>query len=178
MTTPRWLSADEEQAWRAFVLGTRLFFGALERDLQRTAGLPLIDYEILSVLSNVPNRVLRMSQLALIEQISASRLSHAVTRLEQEGWVRRELCPSDRRGWLAVLTDEGYAVLEAAAPHHVESVRKHLFDQLAPEQVEEMCRLGEALLGHLAPDSDPGCDLGAEQCDISAAVSQLRVGEE
>lgn len=156
--TTQWLDADEERAWRAFVVGTRLLFGRLERDLQQSAKLPLIDYEILSVLSNTPNRRLRMSQLALIEQISPSRLSHAVARLEAEGWVRRELCPSDRRGWLAVLTDEGFDVLKSAAPHHVQSVRAHVFDQIAPGQIEDMRRLGERLLGHLASDLAVECD--------------------
>src|SRR3712207_8740818 len=66
---------------------------------------------------------------------SRSGLSHAVSRLEERGWVRRQVCPDDGRGQLAVLTDEGFAALEAAAPVHVESVRTHLFDQLSPEQV-------------------------------------------
>ena len=77
-----------------------------------------------------------MSELADRCLSSRSRLSHAVSRLEERGWVRRQVCAEDGRGQLAVLTDEGFAALEAAAPVHVESVRTHLFDQLSPEQVE------------------------------------------
>ena len=100
-------------------------------------------------LSETPGRMMRMSELADRCLSSRSRLSHAVSRLEERGWVRRQVCAEDGRGQLAVLTDEGFAALEAAAPVHVESVRTHLFDQLTPEQVENMRDLGETLLRHL-----------------------------
>ena len=85
---------------------------------------------------------MRMSELAARAQSSQSRLSHAVARLEERGWVRRERCPADRRSYFAVLTDEGYAAIAAAAPGHVEEVRRSLFDVLTPEQVrslDEIC---------------------------------------
>jgi DNA-binding MarR family transcriptional regulator len=91
-----------------------------------------------------------MSELADRCLSSRSRLSHAVSRLEERGWVRRQVCPEDGRGQLAVLTDVGFAALEAAAPVHVESVRTHLFDQLSPAQVTAMRDIGETLLQHLA----------------------------
>jgi DNA-binding MarR family transcriptional regulator len=74
-----------------------------------------------------------------------------VSRLEERGWVRRQVCEEDGRGQLAVLTDEGFAALEAAAPIHVEGVRQHLFDQLTPEQVAALRDIGETLLRHLSP---------------------------
>ena len=92
-----------------------------------------------------------MSQLAERSLSSRSRLSHAVSRLEERGWVRRQVCEDDGRGQLAVLTDEGFAALEAAAPVHVEGVRTHLFDQLTPEQVAAMRDIGETLMHHLRP---------------------------
>ena len=102
-------------------------------------------------LSETPGLKLRMSELADRCLSSRSRLSHAVSRLEERGWVGREVCQDDGRGQLAVLTDNGFAALEAAAPIHVEGVRTHLFDQLSPAQVEAMRDLGETLLLHLDP---------------------------
>src|SRR5215210_5294661 len=123
----RWLDAEEQRTWRAFLGATQLLFEQLDRELQRDAGMPHAYYEILVRLSEAPGRVLRMSELADRSGSSRSRLSHAVSRLEDLGWVRREECPTDRRGLLAVLTDEGAAVLAAAAPGHVEAVRRQLF---------------------------------------------------
>jgi DNA-binding MarR family transcriptional regulator len=147
---PRWLDAEEQKAWRAWLYSTLLLQDQLERDLTREAGIPHAYYEILVQLSEAPGRMLRMSQLAEQSLSSRSRLSHAVSRLEERGWVRRQICEEDGRGQLAVLTDEGFAALEAAAPIHVESVRTHLFDQLTPEQVAAMRDIGETLLRHLA----------------------------
>src|SRR5215813_9508825 len=100
---PRWLDDRERQIWLAFIFATRLFWEEVERDLQRDAELPFGYYEILVMLSGAPDRTLRMSELADATQSSRSRLSHAVARLESQGWVRREECPTDRRGALAVL---------------------------------------------------------------------------
>ncbi len=148
---PRWLDHEERQVWLDWIFTTRLLWEELERDLQRDAGLPFGYYEILVMLSEAPDRRLRMSDLADATQSSRSRLSHAITRLEGAGWVRRESCPTDRRGALAVLTDEGFAALEAAAPDHVESVRVHLFDQLSPTQQQQLREICDALLDHLVP---------------------------
>jgi DNA-binding MarR family transcriptional regulator len=148
---PRWLDEDESRAWVAWILSTRLLWDELERDLQRDAGMPFSYYEVLVMLSESPTRARRMSELADATQSSRSRLSHAVSRLEELGWVRRESCPSDRRGSLAVLTDAGFAALEAAAPDHVESVRKHLFDLLSPEQLVQLREISDVLLDHLLP---------------------------
>jgi DNA-binding MarR family transcriptional regulator len=147
----RWLDAEEQRAWRAWLYSTQLLQERLDRELTRTTGISHAYYEILVALSETPGRKLRMSELADRCLSSRSRLSHAVSRLEERGWVGRELCPDDGRGQLAVLTDNGFAALEAAAPIHVESVRTHLFDQLSPEQVAAMRDLGETLLRHLGP---------------------------
>jgi DNA-binding MarR family transcriptional regulator len=147
----RWLDEEEQRTWRAFLHASRALWDALDRELQRDAGMPHAYYEILVRLSEAPNRMLRMSDLAQATSSSRSRLSHAVARLEEYGWVRREDCPTDRRGQLAVLTDAGFRVLEAAAPGHVEGVRTHLFDQLTPEQVGELRQISEAMLDHLDP---------------------------
>jgi DNA-binding MarR family transcriptional regulator len=148
---PRWLDEAERQTWLSWVFASRLLWEELERDLQEEAGYPFGYYEILMLLSETPGRARRMSDLADATQSSRSRLTHAIDRLEQRGWVRRETCPNDRRGSLAVLTDEGMAALEHAAPGHVESVRRHLFDVLTPEQLRELREISDALLDHLLP---------------------------
>jgi DNA-binding MarR family transcriptional regulator len=145
----RWLDEDEQRTWRAYLLATRLLMEQFERDLQADAGIPLTYYDILVRLSDAPDRTLRMSRLADELLASRSRLSHAVARLEAMGWIRREQCPGDRRGALAVMTDEGFAALEQAAPGHVESVRRHLFDQLTPAQLDELREVSERLRDHL-----------------------------
>jgi DNA-binding MarR family transcriptional regulator len=147
----RWLDADEQKAWRAWLYSSMLLHDRLDRELTHETGLSHAYYEILVQLSEAPGRALRMSQLADRSLSSRSRLSHAVSRLEERGWVRRQVCESDGRGQLALLTDEGCAALEAAAPTHVEGVRSHLFDQLSPEQVAAMRDIGETLLRHLGP---------------------------
>jgi DNA-binding MarR family transcriptional regulator len=149
MPEPRWLDDNEQRTWRAFITGFRTLFGQLDRELQRDAGIPHTYYEILVRLSEAPGRALRMSELAERTDSSRSRLTHAVDRLVERGWARREDCTSDRRGQLAVLTDLGMHTLEAAAPIHVEGVRTHLFDQLTPEQVGQLRAISEAILDHL-----------------------------
>ena len=148
----RWLEPDELEAWLAYVATTTLLEGALDRQLQRDSGMPHAYYQILAMLSEVPDRTLRMSELAAVTQSSQSRLSHAVARLERQGWVRRKPCPDDRRSTFAQLTEEGFAALAAAAPGHVRTVRKHLFDRLSGEQVGQLREICRAVLGGLDPD--------------------------
>jgi DNA-binding MarR family transcriptional regulator len=134
----RWLTAAEQRVWRSFIEATHMLFERLDQELTRDAAMPHTYYEVLVRLSEVPERRMRMSELADRSLSSRSRLSHAVARLEENGWVRRETCATDRRGQLAVLTDTGFAALEAAAPGHVEGVRSHLFDALTPQQVQHL----------------------------------------
>src|SRR4051812_10930407 len=135
MTDTRWLDADEQETWRAFVWTSRLLNEALDRQLQRDSGMPHAYYMILAMLSESPGRALTMTELATIVHSSPSRLSHAVNRLEEAGWVRRSKDAEDRRTTIAELTDEGFAALEKAAPGHVAEVRRTLFDPLTREQM-------------------------------------------
>ena len=148
---PRWLDAEEQRAWRAWLYSAQLLLDRLDRELTHATGIPHDYYEILVALSETAGRSMRMSELADRCLSSRSRLSHAVSRLEERGWVRRQVCPDDGRGQLAVLTDEGFAALRAAAPVHVDGVRAHLFDQLSADQVAAMRDVGETLLRHLGP---------------------------
>jgi DNA-binding MarR family transcriptional regulator len=161
----RWLDEEEQQTWRAFLSVTQLLFDQLDRELQRDAKIPHAYYEILVRLSESDGRTLRMSQLADSTLSSRSRLSHAVSRLEEAGWVERRSCPTDRRGQLAVLTDKGFAALEAAAPGHVEGVRSHVFDPLSPEQRAALRDISDTLLKPLVADRKAkGQSAGAADC--------------
>ena len=158
MTTSetRWLSASEQQAWRAFLTACQTLFGAIDAQLQRDAGLPHGYYEILVRLSEAPDRALRMSQLAEASTFSKSRLSHAVARLEERGWVRRTSCPTDGRGQIAVLTDDGFAALAAAAPGHVSQVRRSLVDRLSPRQIGQLLQISTAISAAAGQDGQAG----------------------
>jgi DNA-binding MarR family transcriptional regulator len=153
---PRWLTPSEQRAWRAYLESTKVLFDALDRQLQRDADMPHAYYEILVRLSEVTGRSIRMSELAERTQSSRSRLSHAVARLEERGWVRREDCVTDRRGQLAVLTDAGFAALAAAAPGHVASVRELVMDALTPDQLEQLAAIGDAIVAKVAAARTPG----------------------
>jgi DNA-binding MarR family transcriptional regulator len=159
MPGTRWLDDEEQRTWRAFLHASHLLFDQLDRELQRDAGMPHGYYEILVALSESPERTMRMSELATLTLSSRSRLSHAVARLEALGWVQRAACPTDKRGQLARLTEDGFAVLAAAAPGHVEGVRTHLFDVLAPAQVAQLRRISESVLAGLAAHHE-----GAREC--------------
>ncbi len=148
-TATHWLTDQEQATWRSFGRAARLLFAQLDHDLSRDAGMAPGVYEILVVLSEAPRRSMRMSELAEATLSSPSRISHAVERLVDVGWVERATCPSDRRGWLAVLTDSGYEALEAAAPRHVEHLRAHLFDGLSASQVADLGRMCETILARL-----------------------------
>lgn len=152
----RWLSSDEQQMWRSFLAMSRLLFAQLDADLAREFGMQAPAYGVLVRLSEAPSHTLRMSELADLEHFSRSRLSHAITRLEDLGWVERMTCESDKRGSYAVLTDHGYEVLKSAAPTHVEGVRKYLFDSLTSEQVDQLRTIAEAVLAGLTCPEESG----------------------
>jgi DNA-binding MarR family transcriptional regulator len=155
MAEPRWLTEREQGAWRAFLRATRRLDEALDAQLQRDSGMPHAYYEILVRLSESPERRLRMAELADGTHSSPSRISHAVARLEERGWVRREPCASDRRGQLAVLTDEGFAALAEAAKGHVEQVRTSVFDALTERQIDQLeqiaTRIADTIEGRRRP---------------------------
>jgi DNA-binding MarR family transcriptional regulator len=147
----RWLDADEQRTWLAWLGASELLMAALDAQLQRDAGIPHAYYAILAQLSHAPDRTRRMSDLASVVNSSASRLSHAVGKLEDRGWVVRSPCPSDKRSTLCTLTDEGFAFLAEQAPGHVAAVRRHLFDPLTDEQVAQLEQICSAVLDGLDP---------------------------
>ena len=149
MAKTRWLTASEQRAWRAYLEATTLLFDALDRQLQRDSTMPHAYYEILVRLSEAPGRSMRMSELADATRSSRSRLSHAVARLEERGWLQRVECPTDKRGQIAGLTDVGFAALEEAAPGHVAAVRRHLIDRLTRQQVAQLERIGSVVVAGL-----------------------------
>lgn len=147
----RWLSDSEQRTWRALMDMNRLVNAVTDRQLQHDAGMPAAYYAILVRLSEEPDRRMRMSALAESLDGSQSRLSHAVSRLEDRGWVERTRCPSDGRGWFAVLTDVGLKALQDAAPGHVDCVRSSVFDVLTPEQQRELREIATTVADHLRP---------------------------
>ncbi|WP_305789647.1 MarR family winged helix-turn-helix transcriptional regulator [Symbioplanes lichenis] len=146
MDEPRWLTDEQQQAWRKFIEVLVKMPAALETQLQRDAGLTHMGYHVMAALSERDDRRLPMSRLAKQASASLSRLSHVVARLEAQGWVRRERDPDDGRVQIAVLTDDGYAKMVDTAPGHVESVRHLVFDRLTPTQVRQLAKLCDALL--------------------------------
>lgn len=155
---PRWLTDEEQRTWRAYMNAATLLEDHLDRQLQRDAGMPHVYYGLLVQLVEAPRRRLRMTELAMNAKITRSRLSHAIARLEKNGWVRREDCPSDKRGQFAVLTDAGYEVLSKAAPGHVDAVRQAFFDRLTPEQHKALGEAMRIIAEGLQP-KDAGADL-------------------
>lgn len=143
-----WLNDREMSAWRAYIVGSSLLEHRLNRELQTEHELSIADYEILMRLSENPGQRMRMSELAEHVAYSKSRLSHGVRRLERAGWVRRMDCPDDARGVFAILTEEGWAKLHAAAPLHVTGVREHMIDLLSGEEQEVLGRVFERLIEH------------------------------
>ncbi|QKV97623.1 MarR family transcriptional regulator [Streptomyces sp. NA02950] len=152
----RWLTEDEQRTWQAYMQASMLLEDHLDRQLQRDAGMPHVYYGLLVKLSRAPRHRLRMTELAEAAKITRSRLSHAIARMEKDGWVRREDCPSDKRGQNAVLTDKGFEVLKQTAPGHVAAVRTAIFDRLSPEQVEQFGDICQIIREGLQPE---GADL-------------------
>jgi len=154
---PRWLTSAELDAWVNLVQVLMLLPTALDRQLREDTGIPHAYYQILAMLSDRPDRAMRMTELARLAGTTTSRLSHAVTSLEQRGWVRREACATDKRGQIARLTDAGMATIEAAAPGHVAEVRRLVFDRLSPEDVAQMRTITAKIIPAVA---DAGCARG------------------
>ncbi|MDX2682160.1 MarR family winged helix-turn-helix transcriptional regulator [Streptomyces soliscabiei] len=158
---PRWLTADQQHAWRAYRDLSVLLEDTLDQHLRRDAGISHLNYSVMVFLSEAPERRLRMTDLAERLKIARTRLSYVVGRMESEGWVRREDCPGDKRSQLATLTDEGMRVMERAAPGHVAFVQAAVFDRLTPEQASvfgEACEI--ILTGLTGPDRpSAGTDL-------------------
>lgn len=152
---PQWLTAEEQDAWVA-IAGIMLALpGPLEAQLQRDSGISLFEYLVLSSISMAPRRTLRMSEIARLANGSLSRLSNVVKRLEQQGWVRRDVDPCDRRYTVATLTDSGMALVTAAAPGHVQAVRHYVIEPLTTGQLRTVAAVGERIRSRLNSRPDP-----------------------
>lgn len=141
----RWLSDEQQRAWRSYLLGSLILNERLDADL-REHDLDLAEYEILVTLSEAADRQLRMAELADAVHQSRSRLTHTVTRMEKRGLIERTTCPVDRRGVWANLTDAGLRLLEDAAPSHVECVRRNFVDAIDPADLPAIGRAFRAVL--------------------------------
>ena len=150
---PRWLDAEESQAWRALAKTLERLPAALDAQLRRDAGISHFEYQVLALLSEAPDRTLRMSELATLAEGSLPRLSQVVARLEQPGWVRRTPDPADGRYTLATLTDQGLAKVNEAAPGHVEEVRRIVFDPLTKTQTRQLREIGRRIMRAIDPDN-------------------------
>ena len=157
----RWLSPEQQHAWRAYRRMALLADAAIARELAQDSGLSMPDYLVLSTLSESVGHRRRLTDLAARMQWSPSRLSHHVTRMEQRGLVTRAECETDLRAAYVVLTETGWDTLCAAAPGHVESVRTHLIDLLDADDLAALTRIGEKVAGHFgehcidSPETQP-----------------------
>jgi DNA-binding MarR family transcriptional regulator len=146
---PRWLTDDEQDAWRSVAGMMMRLPAALDAQLQRDAGLTHFEYLVLAGLSQAPDHTLRMSELAAWVSGSLSRLSHVVSRLERRGWVRRAPCAQDGRFTNAILTDAGRDTLVAAAPGHVAEVRRLVIDDLTEPQLRHLRDIGRQVVSRI-----------------------------
>ena len=148
---PKWLNPREMKAWRSYIIASRRLLEALESDLDGH-DLSMPDYEVLAQLSDAPDRRMRMSELAEIAMLSKSRLSHRMKGMEKAGWVRREVCPEDKRGSFAVMTEKGWRAIVKAAPDHVASVRNRFVDNLTLKEQEELAKIFDRVTTKLRDD--------------------------
>lgn len=151
---PVWLTEAEQVAWRRLIGVVMLLPHDLDAHMREAHDLNMHEYWVLAMLSEAPEKSLRMHELARRSQASASRLSHTVSRLEQRGWVTRERSSTDKRGLTARLTTSGWSVVQAAAPAHVAMVRELVFTALGADDVKELARILDAILTRLDPGGD------------------------
>jgi len=136
------------KAWRSYIIASRRLLDALDADLA-DHDLSMADYEVLAQLSDAPDRRMRMSELAEIAMLSKSRLSHRMKVMEKAGWVRREECESDKRGYFAVMTEKGWKAIVKAAPDHVNSVRDRFVDHLTVKDQEDLAKIFDRIQNKL-----------------------------
>ena len=145
----RWLTAEEQRVWRRWLTLNAQLSATLQRELQNDAGLSTQDYEILVHLTENPEGRMRVTDLARLMQWERSRVSHHVTRMERRRLVQRLECAEDGRGAFVVITPQGRAAIEQAAPGHVNTVRRLVFDVLSPEEVDAFGTIIEKALAQL-----------------------------
>lgn len=147
-----WLDAAQQRAWRAYLRMQNELNARLSRDMQANSELSMADFAVLVNLTDVPEARVRVLELARNLHWEKSRISHHIGRMEKRGLVRRENCRSDGRGAFVVLTEEGRAAIDGAAPRHVEQVRQLMFDHLSEEEVEVLTRISERVISKLVCD--------------------------
>ena len=162
---PRWLDPAERRAWLRVAALIELLPAALDAQLQRDADLTAAGYLMLAMLSEHPERALRMSELAARSNASPSRVSHVVSKLERQGYVRREKCREDGRGQIAVLTDAGWEKVVATAPGHVAKVRELVLDPLTPGQLAQLDTIVARMLDVLDPEGRYAATALAREAD-------------
>ena len=150
---PRWLDAEERQAWLALASALNRLPAALDAQLHRDAGISHFEYQVMALLSEALDRTLRMSELAMMAEGSLPRLSQVVARLEQHGWVRRTPDPADGRYTLAILTGQGQAKVTEAAPAHVREVRRLVFDPLTKTQSRQLRDISRRIIHAIDPSN-------------------------
>ena len=161
----QWLDENERAAWLRFIAVVELLPSALDSQLRADAGLTHFDYFVLAMLSEAPDRTLRMTSLAQRTNATLPRLSHVVRRLEDRGLVERVPCPEDARATNAKLTKDGWSAVESASHGHVDTVRRYVFDPLTREQIDQLTSISEALLTKLDPQGRMTALLDAQQAD-------------
>ena len=154
----RWLTAREERVWRRWLTLNARVSATLHRELQDDAGLSMPDFEVLVHLTDSPEGRIRVTDLARLLQWERSRVSHHVTRMESRRLVKRVECAEDGRGAFIVITPQGRAAIGQAAPGHVNTVRRLVFDVLSPEEVDAFATIIERVLAQL--DNQPEGDFG------------------
>jgi DNA-binding MarR family transcriptional regulator len=153
-----WLTGPERGAWLSLVAMLTSLPTAIDAQLKRDSGVNFFEYSILATLARPEDRAVQMSSLALLAGGSLSRLSHAVSRLERQGWVRRRVQTGEVRCTEAMLTEKGFAALSAAAPDHVREARRLVFDALSPEQVCQLRQIARRLVEAAAPEQAAALD--------------------
>lgn len=148
------LTPDEERAWRALARALITVPRALDADLQAAQGMSMGVYFVLMNLSEAHERSLRMSELALRGGLSPSRISRLVDSLVAEGLVRRDRSAVDGRVQIAVLTDAGFARLQAAYPDHLASVRRNVVDHFGDLDLDALARAADRFAPNCPPQSD------------------------
>lgn len=151
MTDDRWLTPEQLHAWVRFIAVVELLPGVLDTQLQKEAELTHFEYFTLAMLSEAPDRTLRMTALGAATNSTLPRLSHVVARLEKRGFIDRSACPEDRRATNALLTDAGWAKVAETAPGHVGTVRGRVIDTLDAADIADLDRIMGKVLGSLDP---------------------------
>jgi len=153
MDDTRWLTPDQLRAWKKFVAVVEVLPGVLDSQLQRDADVTHFEYFTMAMLSEAPDRTLRMTSLASATNSTLPRLSHVVSRLEKRGYVDRAPCPEDRRATNATLTEEGWRKVVATAPGHVDTVRENVIEPLTAEDVADLDRIMGRVLRNIDPEN-------------------------